>query len=109
MSDKMADEKYRLSTLEELEESPQRVTINEKKYLVCKVDEEVYAFRNVCPHQHGPIAEGKIDCENNTVLCPWHGWEFDLDGGTSVVDNGIGDTLPQAKTQVEDGDVYLVG
>lgn len=102
------DGKHQLGALEELEESPKRVTVDGKKFLVCKVDDEVYAFRNVCPHQHGPIAEGKLDLENNTVLCPWHGWEFDLVGGTSMIETGVADKIPQAKTQVEDGDVYLV-
>lgn len=104
----MATSLHRVATLEQLEEAPQRVTVDGRTFLVCESDGEVYAYRNVCPHQHGPVAEGHVDLEAGTVVCPWHGWEFDLDGGTSVIETGVADRLPRAETRIEDGDVYLV-
>ena len=39
-------------------------------------DGAVYAAENACPHQAGPLAEGIIGaCQ---VICPMHGWKFDL-------------------------------
>lgn len=101
-------ERYAVAQLESLSESVERVTIENKTYLVCAFDDEVYAYRNVCPHQKGPVAEGHVDEECRTVTCPWHGWEFDLEEGKNLIETGAGDRLPQAKTEVEDGTVYIV-
>lgn len=42
---------------------------------------EVYALSNVCRHQGGPIAEGRI--LDGCVTCPWHGWQYRPDTGAS--------------------------
>jgi nitrite reductase (NADH) small subunit len=33
----------------------------------------------VCPHRQGSLSEGSL--EAGKVLCPWHGWAFDLETG----------------------------
>ena len=33
-----------------------------------------------CPHNGGPLAEGRVD--GSTLVCPWHWYRFDLDSGT---------------------------
>ena len=40
-----------------------------------------YAIDNTCPHRGGPLGEGKLD--GNNVICPWHGWQFDVTTGKS--------------------------
>jgi nitrite reductase (NADH) small subunit len=37
------------------------------------------AFSNVCRHRGGPIGEGEVDLEENVVICPFHGWQYDLE------------------------------
>jgi nitrite reductase (NADH) small subunit len=32
-----------------------------------------------CPHEDGPLADGWV--ENGTAICPWHGYDFDLETG----------------------------
>ncbi|MEG8947637.1 nitrite reductase small subunit NirD [Rosettibacter firmus] len=45
-----------------------------------KVDGKVYALSNICPHQKTHLMhEGII--EDGKVICPVHGWEFDLQTG----------------------------
>jgi nitrite reductase (NADH) small subunit len=47
-------------------------------------DGAVYAADNACPHQAGPLAEGIIGaCQ---VICPMHGWKFDLASGACLND-----------------------
>lgn len=104
----MSKTKHKVGQVESLDEEPRCVEIDEKKFLVYKNGDDVYGYRNVCPHQQGPVVEGEIDEENGTVICPWHGWEFDLDGGKNLFETGAGDQLPQVKTIVEGGDVYIV-
>src|SRR5262249_22058197 len=38
----------------------------------------------ICPHEDGPLADGWL--EGDVVVCPWHGFDFDLDTGQCRVD-----------------------
>jgi nitrite reductase (NADH) small subunit len=46
-----------------------------------------YAVSPTCPHEDGPLAEGWL--EGDTVVCPWHGFTFDLTTGACRVDEGL--------------------
>ena len=39
----------------------------------------VYAIDDRCPHRGGPLGAGTL--ENGEVVCPLHGWAFDLKTG----------------------------
>lgn len=39
------------------------------------------AFFNVCPHKAAQVATGSGRCEK--LVCPYHGWEYGLDGSLS--------------------------
>lgn len=43
-----------------------------------------YACSPQCPHEDGPLADGWI--EGPAVVCPWHGFDFDLQTGRCLVD-----------------------
>ncbi len=46
----------------------------------------IFAVDNVCPHQHrAEIYQGEI--KNGCVVCPAHGWKFDLRTGNKVGGN----------------------
>lgn len=61
---------------------------------------EFFALRNRCPHQGGPLCEGKLwgslEAEvpgafrygrpGEILTCPYHGWEFDIRTGQSWCD-----------------------
>ena len=40
-----------------------------------------------CPHEEGPLAEGWL--EGDVVVCPWHGYDFDLATGRCRVDEDL--------------------
>jgi nitrite reductase/ring-hydroxylating ferredoxin subunit len=42
-----------------------------------------YAVSALCPHEDGPLAEGWL--EGDTVVCPWHGFDFDVATGACHV------------------------
>ena len=44
--------------------------------------QEVYAVQAECPHKRGPLADGLVGGE--TVICPLHGWKFDLKTGQAL-------------------------
>ena len=59
-----------------------------------------FALRNRCPHQGGPLCDGKTggfvssdgpgeyrySRPGEALRCPWHGWEFDIRTGQSWFD-----------------------
>ena len=46
---------------------------------IANVDGEFYAFADVCTHDDGPVAEGKLD--EYVIECPRHGAKFDIRTG----------------------------
>ncbi len=42
------------------------------------------AIGAVCPHEEGPLHEGEI--EGETIICPWHGFDFHVKTGECSVD-----------------------
>jgi nitrite reductase/ring-hydroxylating ferredoxin subunit len=67
---------------------------------VFNVGDSFYALRNRCPHQGGPLCEGRLSGiavasrpgeveylrDGEILRCPWHGWEFDVKTGQSWID-----------------------
>ena len=49
---------------------------------VFNVDGRFFAIDNRCVHRGGPLGEGPLD--DHTVMCPWHGWRFDVTTGANV-------------------------
>jgi nitrite reductase (NADH) small subunit len=42
----------------------------------------VYAVQAACPHRGGPLADGLLG--GTTLICPLHGWKFDLKTGQAL-------------------------
>ena len=40
---------------------------------------QIRVLDNACLHVGGPIADGAV--KNGCVICPWHGWTYDLSNG----------------------------
>lgn len=57
------------------------VTAGDRELALCNVAGKFYAVDNACPHRGGPLGEGVL--EGNVIVCPWHGWRFDVTTGAS--------------------------
>lgn len=76
------------------------VTIDDQRIVVFKHQEKIHALNGICPHSGGPVSEGLLigrvegvvgpggeylgDCFSDDVthlVCPWHGWEYDIRTG----------------------------
>ena len=90
--------------LESLKEKQgRRFIINDTEVAVFKVEGEVFALSNVCPHQHTTqIYDGYI--EDGCVVCPVHGWMFNLKTGRMPTNSKGLDPYPVV---VKDNHVYL--
>ncbi len=71
----------KICKVSELKENQgKRFLINEVDIAIFKINEEVFAVSNTCPHQHtSVIYDGFI--EYGCVVCPAHGWMFNLKTG----------------------------
>jgi nitrite reductase/ring-hydroxylating ferredoxin subunit len=67
--------------ISELKENQgKRFLINDVDLAVFKVNDEIFVVGNVCPHQHTTIIYDGI-IEDGCVVCPAHGWMFNLKTG----------------------------
>jgi nitrite reductase (NADH) small subunit len=64
-----------------------------------------HATSPLCPHEDGPLAEGWI--EGNAVVCPWHGFDFDLTTGRCLVDEAFAITVYPVRVTGKDVEVDL--
>jgi 3-phenylpropionate/trans-cinnamate dioxygenase ferredoxin subunit len=67
---------------------------------VFNLNGEFFALRNRCPHQGGPLCQGRLSgrllaatpgqynysSPGEMLRCPWHGWEFEVKTGQSWFD-----------------------
>ena len=73
-----------LCSINDLSEAQgKRFIVDETEIAVFKINDNVFALSNICPHQHTAlIYDGFL--ENGYVVCPAHGWMFDLRTGRTA-------------------------
>lgn len=85
------------------EHQGKRFLIDNTEIAAFKVDGIVYALSNICPHQHTALMyDGFI--EHGCVVCPAHGWMFDLKTGKTPAG---GKGLDTYETKVVGEKVYV--
>jgi nitrite reductase/ring-hydroxylating ferredoxin subunit len=80
-----------------------RFIVDDIEIALIKVDGEVFALSNICPHQHNTlIYDGFV--EDEYIICPAHGWMFNLRTGKTPSDtNG----LDSYDVKIIDDQVYV--
>ncbi len=63
----------------------------------------VRALENECPHAGASLCSGFTD--GKIVVCPWHGWEFDIESGKGISVAGI--DVETFRVVIEDGIVKV--
>jgi ferredoxin-thioredoxin reductase catalytic chain len=79
-----------------------RVKIGKRDIALFRVGEEFFALSNVCRHAFAPLSDGFMD--GHIVMCPWHGWRYDVRDGTT--DHPDADVTIYPVT-VRDGEVLV--
>src|SRR5437588_2221629 len=80
------------------------VEVDDRLVALFHVGGQWFAIDDVCTHDGGPLAEGKLD--DHTIACPRHGAKFDIRTGAAL-------TMPATKgtasheVKVEGGEVYV--
>lgn len=78
------------------------VKVGKSDIAVARTQEGIFALSNVCRHAFGPLGEGFV--EGHEVVCPWHGWRYDLRDGSTDHPNADVRTFPAF---ARDGDVFV--
>ena len=107
----IADGDYRIFALDKLEVG------------IFRTGSKVLAYENLCPHAGGPVCQGKIFNQVEEVItpdkksvglrfgkqrhivCPWHGYEFDLATGCHPGDPSM--RLTPVPVAVRNGNIYV--
>jgi nitrite reductase/ring-hydroxylating ferredoxin subunit len=53
--------------------------VNQKQIMIANVNGKYYAVDSICTHRFGYLPKGKL--ENNIVICPVHGAQYDVTTG----------------------------
>ena len=113
-----------VAALEDIAEGDHRIyRIGELEVGVFRQDGKVYAWENRCPHAGGPVCQGKIFrrveelldagkrslglrfSQKPQIVCPWHGFEFDVATGRHPGDPKM--RLRAVPVAVRDGQIYV--
>jgi len=115
--------RHRVADVQDLAADGDRVLVEFEGHEigVFRVDGELYALPNYCPHQAAPLCQGELtgrmvvgddgwewryEQEGEIVTCPWHGWKFDVTTGENIKDDRY--NVPTYAVEVEDDGVYVV-
>ena len=106
------------------ENSHKVVKVGRREIGIFNIGGEFYGLPNICPHQTGPLCEGKTttgtlvarkdndwrfewDYEGEIVACPWHGLEYHVPTGRCLAFSNI--KVRTYEVAVEDGQVKVRG
>jgi nitrite reductase (NADH) small subunit len=60
------------------------VQVDGEEVALFNVNGAYHAMGAVCPHEGGPLHEGEV--EGETIICPWHGYDFHVKTGACSPD-----------------------
>jgi toluene monooxygenase system ferredoxin subunit len=58
------------------------IEVNGERILLVNINNQIYAYADVCPHQKSRLSEGTLT--KKVLRCPTHQWEFDVCSGFGV-------------------------
>ena len=110
-----------VGAVEDLHREGRRVVeVDGRRIGILSVGGRFFAVRDRCPHRGAAICQGTVagtfvaskpeeyvyGRQDRVIRCPWHGWEFDLDTGRSLLEpDRVG--LKLYPVTVRDGTVFL--
>jgi nitrite reductase/ring-hydroxylating ferredoxin subunit len=80
------------------------VRLGELEIGLFRVGDAIHAMENLCPHAGYPLSEGRV--RGGIVVCPAHGWDFDVRTGYAP-GNTDGWPIPCFAVRVENGEVWV--
>ena len=59
-----------------------KVSVDENEVVILNMDGNYFAIDDTCTHAGGSLSEGKLD--GSTIICDWHGAQFDCKNGKLI-------------------------
>ena len=59
-----------------------KISVNGKDIVVANIGGDYFAMNDTCTHAGASLSEGKI--EDSTIICAWHGAQFDCKNGKLI-------------------------
>ena len=56
-----------------------KISSDENEIVIININGDYFAIDDTCTHAGGSISEGKLD--DSTIICDWHGAQFDCKNG----------------------------
>jgi nitrite reductase/ring-hydroxylating ferredoxin subunit len=81
--------------------------MEDKKILISKIKDKVYATDRICTHAYADLSTGFINEDEKTVTCPLHMSSFKLEDGTPQ-NLPAEDPLKTYKVKIQDNYVYVL-
>ena len=95
----------KVAELTELKENkPKAVTVEKNVIMLIKIDDQIRAFSNNCPHYGAPLHKGYVS--HHKVTCPWHNARFDLKTGNMITSPAL-DDLPEYEVNVKENEIFI--
>ena len=79
------------------------VQVRGRGFALYNCDGEFFALDDECPHRGGPLGAGAL--ENGQVVCPLHGWGFEVKTGACI--NRPDRPVKTYATRIVDGQVQI--
>lgn len=79
------------------------VQVSGKSILIVKQAGQIFAVSNICPHESCSLDKGVLN--EYSVMCPCHGWKFDIRNGEFIENKMI--TLTTYPCKIENGKIYV--
>jgi nitrite reductase/ring-hydroxylating ferredoxin subunit len=117
--------RHRVASSEEVAEGGRLIVdIGDTTVGIFRFKSVLYAYENVCPHQGGPVCQGRLvprvvtlldegkrtmgaafDEDDLHIVCPWHGAEYSVATGAHPAQPDL--VLRSVPVAEEGGDVYV--
>jgi 3-phenylpropionate/trans-cinnamate dioxygenase ferredoxin component len=81
--------------------------IYDKKILISKSKDKVYATDRICTHAYADLSTGFINEDEKTITCPLHMSAFKLEDGTPQ-NLPAEEPLKTYKTKIQDNYIYIL-
>lgn len=96
-------QEVRVAAVDEMRDGEVRhVKIEKRDIALVRASGEFYALSDVCRHAFAPLSDGFVD--DHVLVCPWHGWRYDIRDGTTDHPDADVRTFP---VTVRGGEVFV--
>ena len=95
----------KIARLDEVEPGKVKVfNLGQEAIALCNVDGKIYAVKDVCTDDDGPLGEGELNgCQ---IECPRHGARFDVTTGKAMSLPAVL-PVPTYKVDVQGSDIFV--